>query len=95
MHPQKLTKVCTNMNTSSRTLDTSLSETVRRTLQEYLDNLGDQEASNVYRLVLDEVERPMMEIMMRYTHGNQSKAAQCMGINRATLRTKLKRHNLL
>lgn len=83
------------MNTSSRTLDASLSETVRRTLQEYLDNLGDQEASNVYRLVLDEVERPMMEIMMRYTHGNQSKAAQCMGINRATLRTKLKRHNLL
>ncbi|MBK8453735.1 MAG: helix-turn-helix domain-containing protein [Thiofilum sp.] len=83
------------MNTSSRTLDASLSETVRRTLQDYLDNLGDQEASNVYRLVLDEVERPMMEVMMRYTHGNQSKAAQCMGINRATLRTKLKRHNLL
>ena len=83
------------MNTSSRTLDASLSETVRRTLQEYLDNLGDQDASNVYRLVLDEVERPMMEVMMRYTHGNQSKAAQCMGINRATLRTKLKRHNLL
>ena len=33
--------------------------------------------------------------MMGYAHGNQSKAAQCMGINRATLRTKLKRHNLL
>jgi Fis family transcriptional regulator len=50
---------------------------------------------NIYRLVLDEVERPLLELMMRYTHGNQSKAAQCMGINRATLRTKLKRHNLL
>ncbi|WP_020560462.1 helix-turn-helix domain-containing protein [Thiofilum flexile] len=83
------------MNTSSRTLDASLSEKVRVTLQEYLDNLGDQEAVNIYRLVLDEVERPMMEVMMRYTHGNQSKAAQYMGINRATLRTKLKRHNLL
>lgn len=83
------------MNTSTRTLDPSLSETVHRTLQEYLDTLGDQEATNVYRVVLDEVERPMLEIMMRYTHGNQSRAAQCMGINRATLRTKLKRHNLL
>ena len=83
------------MNTSSRTLDPALSETVRRALQEYLDNLGEQEAANIYRLVLDEVERPMMDVMMRYTHSNQSKAAQCMGINRATLRTKLKRHNLL
>ncbi len=83
-------------NTSSRaSLDSSLSETVSRTLQDYLDTLGDHEAANIYRIVLDEVERPMLEIMMRYTHGNQSKAAQCLGINRATLRTKLKRHNLL
>lgn len=76
-------------------LSSDVSSTVRNALQNALDGLSDQEASNVYRLVLDEVERPMMEIMMRYTHGNQSKAAQCMGINRATLRTKLKRHNLL
>ena len=83
-------------NSSSRAgLDSSLSETVERTLQDYLDTLGDHEATNIYRLVLDEVERPLLELMMRYTHGNQSKAAQCMGINRATLRTKLKRHNLL
>ncbi|HPY39907.1 MAG TPA: helix-turn-helix domain-containing protein [Thiolinea sp.] len=83
------------MNTATRALDSSLSETVTRTLQDYLDTLGDHEASNIYRLVVDEVERPMLEVMMRYTHGNQSRAAQCMGINRATLRTKLKRHNLL
>ncbi|HPQ95779.1 MAG: Fis family transcriptional regulator [Thiothrix sp.] len=83
------------MNASTRTLDSSLSETVHRTLQDYLETLGDHDPSNVYRLVLDEVERPMLEVMMRYTHGNQSKAAQFMGINRATLRTKLKRHNLL
>lgn len=83
------------MNTQTRALDSSLSEMVHRTLQDYLDTLGDHDASNIYRLVLDEVERPMLEVMMRYTHGNQSKAAQCMGINRATLRTKLKRHNLL
>ena len=83
------------MNTQTRALDPSLSETVHRSLQEYLDTLGDHEASNVYRLVLDEVEPAMLDVMMRYTHGNQSKAAQCMGINRATLRTKLKRHNLL
>ena len=75
-------------------LDASLSEAVIRTLKDYLDTLGDHEAMNIYRLVLDEVERPLLELMMRYTHGNQSKAAQCMGINRATLRTKLNRYNM-
>ncbi len=83
------------MNTQTRALDPSLPEMVHKALQEYLETLGDHTASNVYRLVLDEVEPAMLDVMMRYTHGNQSKAAQCMGINRATLRTKLKRHNLL
>lgn len=83
------------MNTSTRTLDASLSETAHTALQDYLDTLGDQEPENVYRIVLDEVERPMLEIMMRHAKDNQSKAAAWMGINRATLRTKLKRHNLL
>ena len=80
---------------TGRAIDPALSETAQRTLQEYLDTLGNHEPSHVYRLMMDEVERPMLEVMMRYTHGNQSKAAQFMGINRATLRTKLKRHNLL
>ena len=83
------------MNTSTRTLDASLSETVGTALQDYLDTLGDQEPANVYRIVLDEVERPMLEVIMRKARGNQSKAAEWMGMNRATLRTKLKRHNLL
>ena len=72
-----------------------LAETVERALQDYLDALGDHEPTNIYRLVLDEVERPLLETMMRYAHGNQSKAAQYMGISRATLRIKLNRHCLL
>ena len=83
------------MNTSTRTLDPSLSETVHTALQDYLDTLGDQEPANVYRIVLDEVERPMLEVIMRKARDNQSKAAEWMGISRATFRTKLKRHNLL
>ena len=77
-----------------QTLDASLSETVVRAIKDYLDTLGEHEAMNIYRLVLDEVERPLLEIMMGYAHGNQSKAAQYMGINRATLRTKLNRYNM-
>jgi Fis family transcriptional regulator len=44
---------------------------------------------------MDEVERPLMDVMMEYTRGNQSKAAKYLGINRATLRTKLKRYDLI
>ena len=79
----------------ARNLQTSLAETVDRVMREYLDVLGEHEASNIYRLVIDEVERPLMDVMMEYTKGNQSKAAKYLGINRATLRTKLKRYDLL
>ena len=75
-----------------QTLDASLSETVVSAIKDYLDTLGEHEAMNIYRLVLDEVERPLLEVMMGYSRGNQSKAAKLMGINRATLRTKLNRY---
>ncbi len=78
-----------------RNLQTSLAETVDQALRDYLSVLGNHEPSNVYRLVIDEVERPLIEVMMDYTKGNQSKAAKYLGINRATLRTKLKRYDLL
>ncbi len=83
------------MQQQNTALNSGLAETVKRTLQDYLETLGDHEAMNIYRLIMDEVERPLLEVMLNYTNGNQYKAAQCMGINRATLRTKLKRHNLI
>jgi Fis family transcriptional regulator len=71
-------------------------EALKVALTDYLDSLeSPEEACNVNSQVIDGFETVMLEIMMRYTHNNQSKAAQCMGINRATLRVKLKRHNLL
>ncbi len=79
----------------AKSLQTSLAETVDRVMRDYLDVLGEHDTSNIYRLVIDEVERPLMDVMMEYTKGNQSKAAKYLGINRATLRTKLKRYDLL
>ena len=76
-------------------ISSELSVVATKVLEDHLDGLGDTEPANVYRLMINEVERSMLVVMMRYAHGNQSKAAQCMGINRATLRTKLKFHNLL
>ncbi len=73
----------------------SLSETTKTTVQEYLQLLGDQDASFLYRQVMDEVERPLLETLMTHTNGNQSRTAAYLGINRATLRSKLKRHSLI
>ena len=73
----------------------SLSEAAEQAISDYLALLENNDAANLYREVVDEVERPLLEVIMKHTRGNQSKAAQCLGLNRATLRTKLKRHGLL
>ena len=73
----------------------SLSEAAEQAIADYLAILDNHDATNLYRQVVDEVERPLLEVIMKHTRGNQSKAAQCLGLNRATLRTKLKRHGLL
>lgn len=72
-----------------------LEKQIRRESTDYLQEHGTTEPSNVYDTFLRQMERPLLETMMRFTNGNQSKAAQYMGINRATLRTKLKRYGLL
>ncbi len=73
----------------------SLSETTSTTVKDYLQLLGDQDATYLYRQVMDEVERPLLEVLMSHTNGNQSRTAAFLGINRATLRSKLKRHSLI
>jgi len=72
-----------------------LSTTVTDVTRNHLNNLGEQDATNLYRQILDQVEKPLLEVIMERTHGNQSRAAICLGINRATLRSKLKRHGLM
>lgn len=74
---------------------TVLSETVAEITRAHLNSLGDEDATNLYRQIIDQVEKPLLEVMMERTHGNQSRAAICLGINRATLRSKLKRHGLM
>lgn len=69
-----------------------IAEATDASVADYLSLLGDHVPVNLYRQVLDEVERPLLEAIMKHTCGNQSKAADYLGLNRATLRSKLKRH---
>jgi Fis family transcriptional regulator len=64
-------------------------------LDQYFTSLNGNRPGNLYDLVLGEVERPLFKAVMDYTHGNQSQAAGILGINRGTLRKKLKTYSLL
>ena len=71
-----------------------LCEAVKRNVDRYFKDLNGQEPANLHELVLSQVERPLLEIVLREAKGNISKAAQILGINRATLRTRLKKYEL-
>ena len=66
-----------------------LRECVRHALRFYLSSMADHEIIGLYRLVMDEVERPMIEAVLEHTDGNQTAAAKILGISRGTLRKKL------
>lgn len=71
-----------------------LSYHVKQALERYFADLNGHTPSELYDLVMSEVERPLLEEVMRRTRGNISKAAQHLGLNRATLRKKLERHGI-
>lgn len=72
-----------------------LHDSVRQSLENYLLQLKGQLPSNLYELILAEVEAPLMEAVMEYTKNNQSRAAIVLGLSRGTLRKKLKMYGLL
>ena len=73
----------------------TLRDSVSIALNTYLSNLDGQDVPDVYNMVLSEVEAPLLEEVMKYTRNNQTKASQMLGLNRGTLRKKLKQYDLL
>lgn len=67
-----------------------LRDAVKRAVTNFFAQLDGQEAQEVYEMVLSEVEAPLLDIIMQHTRGNQTRAANMLGINRGTLRKKLK-----
>ena len=72
-----------------------LSFEVEKSLRKYFKELDGEAPINVYNMVLKEVEGPLFEIIMKQCNGNQTHASRVLGINRGTLRTKLKEYKLL
>ena len=68
---------------------------VKEAVENYFLNLDGHDVSEFYDLVMSEVEAPLLETVLTQANGNQSRAAAMLGINRATLRKKLRRYNLV
>jgi len=72
----------------------SLNGHVKDALGKYFNDLDGHSPGNLYQLLIGEVERPLLEAVMEYCGGNQTKAATVLGINRGTLRKKLQQYDL-
>lgn len=73
----------------------TLRDCVEKTLQDYFAHLDGAQVNDVYNLVLREVEAPLFASVMQHVKGNQTRASEVLGLNRGTLRKKLKQYNLL
>ena len=71
-----------------------LRDSVKQAVNKYLKQLDNTNIENLYELVMAEVEAPMLEEIMTFTRGNQTRASIMLGINRGTLRKKLKQYGM-
>ena len=82
-------------NTSTAQQENTLRAEVERSLNRYFENIEDEAVTDLHHMVISEVEAPLIEAVMGYCGNNQSKASIMLGLNRGTLRTKLKLYGLL
>ena len=73
----------------------SMRDAVNQSLVTYFDQMGDEMPTGLYEMVISEVERPLLSHVMQQAQNNQCKAAQMLGLNRGTLRKKLKHYQLI
>ncbi len=72
----------------------SIDDVVTKSLERYLKDLDGMDPQPIYEMVISAVERPMLEVIMRYAENNQVRASEMLGINRNTLRKKLQSHGI-
>lgn len=72
-----------------------IEDCIRSSLETYFRDLRGAEPHSMYDMIVATVERPLLEVVMQQAEGNQSRAAEWLGINRNTLRRKLVEHKLI
>lgn len=71
-----------------------LCHSVAECLDEYFSSLNGHAPTDLYETILGQVEPPLLRATLRYCDGNQSRAAELLGLNRATLRKKLSQYRI-
>ena len=72
----------------------NLPDNIDTLLDQYFNDLDGDKPTAIYEMVINTIEKPLLLYIMNKTEGNQSKAAKMLGLNRNTLRKKLKQYNL-
>jgi len=72
-----------------------IADAVHQALEDYFSQLDGHHTRGLYEMVLSEMERPLLKCVMHHCAGNQTRAAEVLGLNRGTLRKKLKHYGLL
>lgn len=78
----------------SKTNPDPLCQCVQRSLKRYFKDLNGEDPAGLYSMVIEEIEKPLLKVVMEQAESNQTRAAQLLGINRNTLRKKLKYYGL-
>ena len=71
-----------------------IEQCVRESLERYFSDLGDSEPHDMLAMVMRCAERPVLQVALEKAHGNQSRAAEMLGITRSTLLKKLQAHDI-
>jgi len=82
------------MATEQHIDESELAACVRRVLIEYFKDLDGEPPAGIYDMVVNCVERPVLDLVLHHADGNQSRAAEWLGINRNTLRKKMQQHGI-
>jgi Fis family transcriptional regulator len=85
---------CFDLDVANEHKNAPLSECVESALKDYFEQLEGHPTANLYNMLLAEVEAPLFKATLLHTNGNQSRAAEILGLNRGTLRKKLKTYGL-
>lgn len=74
--------------------ENEIASCIRKAIGGYLNDLDGEKPGNLYSMVIQSVEKPLIEIAIQHTNGNQTQAADLLGINRNTLRQKMKQFQI-
>ncbi|MFP3013901.1 MAG: DNA-binding transcriptional regulator Fis [Arsenophonus sp. NC-QC1-MAG3] len=86
--------IVSTVNSQNQITQKLLRDSIKQALKNYFSQLNNQDINDLYELVLSEMEKPLLDMVMQYTRGNQTRAALMLNINRGTLRKKLKKYGM-